>query len=83
MMLGDMEHDRPRLEEAEAAFFVGRNLPEGMQRLMRGFLHLSERNKSNVVRLAYFFKRPANAHVSGQPPTLIGRPFKRGDGGGH
>jgi hypothetical protein len=29
MALRDMEHDRPRLEEGEIAFFIGRNLPNG------------------------------------------------------
>src|SRR3546814_5140591 len=28
MALRDMEHDRPRLEQGEIAFFIGRNLPE-------------------------------------------------------
>ena len=50
---------------------------------MRGFLHLTERNKTNVVRLAHLFERPANAHVTRQSPAAIGRPFKSGDRGGH
>ena len=50
---------------------------------MRGFLHLTERKKTNVVRLAHFFERPANAHVTRQSLAAIGRPFKGGDGGGH
>src|ERR1700731_3739069 len=83
MALRDMEYDRPRLEEGEIAFFIGRNLPERMKCTMRGFLHLTERQKTNVVRLAHFFKRPANAHVTRQPPAAIGRPFKCGDGRGH
>ncbi len=66
MALRDMEHDRARLEQGEIAFFIGRNLPERMKRKMRGFLHLTERNKTNIVRLAHFFKRPANAHVARQ-----------------
>src|SRR4029453_5963299 len=78
-----MEYDRPRLEQREIAFFVGRNLTERMKLTMRGFLHLTEREKSNVVRLAHFFKRPANAHVTRQSSAAIGRPFKSGDGGGH
>src|SRR3546814_9134186 len=56
MALRDMEHDGPRLEQGEIAFFIGRNLPERMQRTMRGFLHFRERKKSNVVRLAHFFR---------------------------
>src|SRR5918993_2420337 len=54
-----------------------------MKRTMRGLLHLTERNKTNVVRLAHFFKRPANAHITRQSPAAIRRPFKGGDGGGH
>src|SRR5216683_947175 len=83
MALRDMEHDRPRLEQGEIAFFIGWHLPERMERTMRGFLHLSERQKTNLVRLAHFFKRPANAHVTRQSLAAIGRPFKGGDGGGH
>jgi hypothetical protein len=83
MALGDMEHDRPRLEQGKIAFFIGRNLPERMKRSMRGFLHRTERNKTNLVRLAHFFKRPANAHVTRQSLAAIGRPFKGGNGGGH
>src|SRR5260370_87516 len=54
MALRDMEYDRPRLEEGEIAFFIGRNLPERMKHTMRGFLHLTERKKTNVVKLAHF-----------------------------
>src|SRR5882762_12042376 len=83
MALRDMEHDRPRLEQGEIAFFIGWHLPERMERTMRGFLHLSERKKTNLVRLAHFFKRPANAHVTRQSLAAIGRPFKGGNGRGH
>src|SRR5580692_3489197 len=83
MALCDMEHDRPRLEQGKIAFFIGRNLPERMKRSMRGFLHRTERNQTNLVRLAHFFKRPANAHVTRQSLAAIGRPFKGGNGGGH
>jgi hypothetical protein len=83
MALCDMKYDRPRLEQGKIAFFIGRNLPERMKRSMRGFLHRTERNKANLVRLAHFFKRPANAHVTCQSPAAIGRPFKGGNGGGH
>ena len=76
MALRDMEHDRPRLEQGEIAFFIGRNLPERMKREMRGFLHRFERKKTNIVRLAHFFERPANAHVTRQTLPAIGRPFK-------
>src|SRR3546814_4542298 len=54
-----------------------------MQRSMRGFLHRRERKKTNVVRLAHFFERPANAHVTRQSLAAIGRPFKGGNGGDH
>src|ERR1700704_1701113 len=83
MALRDMEHDRPRLEQGEIAFFIGRNLPERMKRTMRGFLHLAERNKANVVRLAHFFERPTNAHVTCLSLAAVGRPFKGCDDGGH
>ena len=39
MALRDMKHDRPGLEQREIAFLIGRNLPERMERQMRGFLH--------------------------------------------
>ena len=78
-----MENDRPRLEEGEIAFFIGRNLPERMKPAVRGFLHLTERKKTNLVRLAYFFKRPANPHVTRLSSATIGRAFKGGNGGGH
>ena len=50
---------------------------------MRGLLHRPKRNKTNLVRLAHFLNRPANAHVTRQSPAPIGRPFKGGNGGGH
>src|ERR1700731_1125447 len=78
-----MEHGGPRLKQGKNAFFIGRNLPERMQRSMRGFLHRTERNKTNLVRLTDLFKRPANAHVTRQSPAAIGRPFKCSNGGGH
>src|SRR6202034_4708360 len=83
MALCDMEHDCPRLEQDKIAFFISRNLPERMKRSMRGFLHRTERYKTNLVRLAHFFKRPANAHVTRESPAAIGRPFKCGDDGSH
>jgi len=43
---------------------------------MRGFLHLTEQKKTNLVPLAHFFKRPANAHVTRQSLAAIGRSFK-------
>ena len=72
MALGDMEHDRPRLEQGKIAFLIGRNLAERMKRQMRGFLHRPERNKTNLVRLAHFFKRPANARIARQSLAAIG-----------
>src|SRR6185503_18574273 len=83
MALRDVEHDRPRLEQAEIAFFVGRNLPERMKRQMCGFLHGPERNKTNLVRLAHFLQRPANARITRQSLAAIGRPFKGGNRDGH
>jgi hypothetical protein len=55
MVLRYVEHDRPCLEQAEVAFFVGRNLPERMKRQMCGLLHRHERNKTNLVGLTHFF----------------------------
>jgi hypothetical protein len=78
-----MEHDRPRLEQGEIAFFIGRNLPERMKRTMRGFFHRTERKKTNAVGLAHFFKRPAHAHVPRQSLAAIGRPLKGSDGRAH
>src|SRR6478752_7417408 len=72
MALGDMEDDRPCLEQGEIAFLVGRNLAERMKRQMRGFLHRTKRNKANLVRLAHFFKRPANARITRQSLAAIG-----------
>jgi hypothetical protein len=72
MALGDMKHDRACLEQAEIAFFVGRNLPERMKRQMRGFLHRTKRNEANPVGLAHFFERPANARITRQSLAAIG-----------
>ncbi len=83
MALRDVEDDRPRLEQGEIAVFIGRNLPERMEREMRGLLHLVERDQTDVVGLAHFLKRPANAHLTRQAPAAIGRGRKGGDGGGH
>src|SRR5438270_612947 len=83
MALGDMEHDRPCLEQGEVAFLIGRNLAERMKCQMRGFLHRAKRNKANLVGLTHFLKRPANARITRQSFAAIGRPFKSGDGGGH
>src|SRR5580698_218313 len=54
-----------------------------MKRSMRGFLHRSERNQTNLVRLAHFLKRPANARIARQSPAAIRRRFKGGNGRGH
>src|SRR5262249_1961324 len=72
MAIGDMGHDRSCLEQREIAFLIGRNLAERMKRQMRGLLHRTERNKANLVRLAHFFKRPANARITRQPLASIG-----------
>src|SRR5215510_4663551 len=83
MVLGNMEHDRPRLEQGEIAVLKGRNLSERMQRQMRRLLHRTERNKANLVGLAHFFQRPANARITRQSLAAIGGPFKGGNGDGH
>lgn len=57
MALRNVEHDGPGLEQGEVAFFVGRNLPEGMRGQVRRFLHLTERKKANVVSLALHIGR--------------------------
>src|SRR5262245_24227089 len=72
MALGDMEDDRPCLEQGEIAFLISRNLAERMKSQMRGFLHRTKRNKANLVRLAHFLERPANARITRQSPTAIG-----------
>src|SRR5436190_8194104 len=60
MALGDMQHDRPCLEQREIAFLIGWNLSERMKRQMRGLLHRTERNRANLVGLANLLERPAN-----------------------
>ena len=72
MALGDMKDDGARLEQREIAFLKGRNLPERMKRQMRGLLHRLERNETNLVRLAYFFQRPANARIARQSLAAVG-----------
>jgi len=42
MALCDMEHDGRRLEQDKIAFFICRNLPEGVKRAMRRFFHRTE-----------------------------------------
>src|SRR5450631_4069450 len=83
MAVGDMEDDRPSLEQGEFAIFIGRNLPKRMKREMRGFLHLGKGKKTDLVWLANLFKRPANAHVTRQSLAAIRRRCKSGDGGDH
>jgi len=43
-----------------------------MKRQMRGFFHRLERKKTNVVRLAYFFERPADARITRQSFAAVG-----------
>jgi hypothetical protein len=43
-----------------------------MKRQMRGFLHRTKRNQANLVRLAHFFERPANARIARQSLAAIG-----------
>ena len=72
MSLGDVKHDRPRLEQREIAFLIGRNLTERMKRQMRALVHRAKRNEANRVGLAHFLERPANARIARQPRTAIG-----------
>lgn len=83
MTFGDMEDDRARLEQYKISFFISRNLPEWMKPAMCGFLHSVKRNKANVIGLAHFFERPANPHIPGQSPTLIGGVLEGGYDGAH
>jgi hypothetical protein len=69
MTLGNMEDDRPGLEQGEIAFLIGRNLTERMKRQMRGFLHRTERHKANLVGLAHFFERPVCHAPVPLPPS--------------
>jgi hypothetical protein len=39
---------------------------------MRGLLHRTKRNKPNLVRLAHFFERPANARIARESLAAIG-----------
>jgi hypothetical protein len=43
MALGDVENDRPRLEQHQIAVLIGRDLPERMDRPMGGLFHRGER----------------------------------------
>ena len=78
--LGDVQDDRSGLEEREGAFLISRDLAERMKREMRGFLQRAKRNQANVVRLTYFFQRPANARIARQSLAAIGRALESGDG---
>jgi len=80
MSLGNMKHDRTRFEKDWIACFMGENLAEWMKGTVGGRLHGSERNQTNRIRLAYFFKRPANRYVPRHSAAAIGRQFKRGKG---
>src|SRR2546430_16909338 len=66
MALGDMEHDRPCLEQGEVAFLIGPKLPERMKRQMRGFLPRAKRNKANLVVCTLILKRLVNAPITYQ-----------------
>jgi len=54
MALGDMEDDRPCLEQGEIAFLVGRNLAERMKRQMRGLP--PERPRSLCPLIGFVFE---------------------------
>jgi hypothetical protein len=72
MLLPEVQDDRARFEQGEVAFLVRRDLPEGMQRQMRGLLHLGEGHEAHVVRLVDFFERPAHPHVARQSAAAVG-----------
>ena len=72
MLLGDVKHDRSRLEQREIAFLIGWNLAEGMNRQMRRFLHRTKRNKANLVGFANLLEGPANARITRQSLAAIG-----------
>ena len=81
MALRNMQHDCARFEQREVAFFISRNAPERIERAMRGLLQFFHGKKTNVVGLAHFFERPANAHFARLPLALVGRLFEGGNGG--
>lgn len=71
-MLGDVKHDRPRLEQGEVAVLIGRNLAKRMRFEMRRFLHGAEGNQADVVGLADLLQRPADARIPRQPLAAVG-----------
>jgi hypothetical protein len=77
MALSDVENDASGPEQSEVAFFIGRDLPERMDREMRGLFHLGERDQADVVGLADFLERPTNVHVAGQARPRSGKLQKR------
>jgi hypothetical protein len=83
MALGDVEDDRAGLEQGQAAFLIGRDLAERMQRQVRGLLHRAEGHQAHLVRQARFFERPAHARVARQSLAAVGRAFECGNGDGH
>lgn len=72
MVLGNMQHDCPGFEQGKIAFFIGGNLPKGVEGLMRRLLDRTERNLPDLIRLTHFFKGPAHAHVPREPLPSIG-----------
>lgn len=50
----------------------------GERTLISRLLQSAERNKANVVRLAHFFQRPANSHVTRESRAAIGRVSESG-----
>ena len=59
MAFGDMEHNRSCLEQGETAFFISRNLPERMERSMRGFLHRTERKEGERRKAGPLLQAPS------------------------
>ena len=83
MTLGDVESDRPRLEQGEITLLVGRDLIERMPCEMSGLFYLRERQQPNIIRLTDFFKRPPEAHIARRSMSAIGPGFKCRDDGTH
>ena len=81
--VGNVEQDRACFEEGDLAFFIGRDLTEGIEGEMSRLLHLGAGQEADFIRPADFLQRPANSHVTGQPLTAIGRVCKGGYGDGH
>ncbi|MNY49594.1 hypothetical protein D3C86_1850320 [compost metagenome] len=83
MTFGYMQHDRPGFKQDEFTLLIGRDLPEGLKRKVRRLPHRLEGKKADIIGLAHFFERPADAHIAGETLAAIGRVFKGGNGDCH